>query len=316
MLDWASGIRMPGRSFRGPLPAAGPETRRLREELRRDVLRLSRDIGERHLGRPRALEAAAALVEAALTEAGWSVRRQSYQVDGRLCHNLEGELRGGHEIIVVGAHYDSIPGCPAANDNASGVAALLALARELGRRRYPRTLRLLAFVNEEPPYFQTASMGSRVYARECRQKQERVVGMICLETIGFYSDRKGSQQYPLLPLKLLYPSTGDFVAFVANAASTAWLREVIGRFRELAAFPSVGAALPAAIPGVDWSDHWSFWQEGYPALMITDTAPFRYPHYHTAEDTADKLDYDRMARVVQGIERVLDAVAASEGVPA
>ena len=185
------------------------------------------------------------------------------------------------------------------------MAATLALARAFAGRHGERTLRLVFFVNEEPPHFQTASMGSWVHARRCRQRGEKVVAMLSLETIGYFSDEAGSQRYPA-PFSLFYPSTGDFIAFVGNYASRRLVREVVGSFRRRARFPSEGGALPGFIPGIGWSDHWAFWQEGYPALMVTDTAPFRYPYYHSVYDTPDRLDYDRMARVVSGLEGVVE----------
>jgi hypothetical protein len=153
-------------------------------------------------------------------------------------------------------------------------------------------------------------MGSLRYARRCRERKENVVGMISLETIGYYSDEKGSQKFDSCPpLRLIYPDTGDFVAFVADTKSAALTRRIVGSFRGGTKFPAHGCCLPDVIEGVGWSDHWSFWQTGYPAVMVTDTAPFRYPHYHAPEDTPDKLDYERLARVVAGLERVVGDLA-------
>jgi hypothetical protein len=151
-------------------------------------------------------------------------------------------------------------------------------------------------------------MGSLVYARACRDRGDRITAMVSLETIGFYCDDSGCQDYPI-PFGLCYPSTGNFVTFVGNLGSRSLVRDAIEVFRATTRFPSEGGALPGWIPGVGWSDHWSFWKAGYDAIMVTDTAPFRYPHYHTKEDTADKIDYERMARVVVGIERVLRHLA-------
>jgi hypothetical protein len=162
----------------------------------------------------------------------------------------------------------------------------------------------VAFVNEEPPYFTTSQMGSFVYAKECRKRKDKITAMLSLETIGFYSDQDGSQSYPP-PLSLFYPSKGNFIGFVGNLSSRRLVRRVVGSFREHAKFPSEGAALPGWVPGVFWSDHWSFWKHGYHALMVTDTAPFRYVHYHTPEDTIDKIDFERLARVVAGLEKVV-----------
>ena len=198
--------------------------------------------------------------------------------------------------------------CVGANDNASGVAVLLALARALSPEKAARTLRFVAFANEEPPHFQNESMGSWAYALSCQQRGDDIVAMISLETMGYYSDEEDSQSYPF-PMSAAYPSTGSFIGFVGNVASRHLVRRVVGSFREHAAFPSEGAALPSWIPGVGWSDHWSFWQAGYRAIMVTDTAPFRYPHYHTEQDTPDKLDYERLARVTLGLEKVIRELA-------
>jgi Zn-dependent M28 family amino/carboxypeptidase len=217
------------------------------------------------------------------------------------------EIRGHcrpDEIIIVGAHYDTVPGSPGANDNASAVAALLSLAQRLAECRLDRTLRFVAFVNEEAPYAHTPEMGSWVYARRCRERREQVTGMLCLETIGYYSECPGSQRYPR-PLELIYPSTGNFIAFVGSTRYDRFVRQVIRTFRGYEPFPSLGGALPETIADIGRSDHWSFWQEDYPALMITDTAPFRYPYYHTADDTVDKLDFEKMARVVRGLAKTL-----------
>jgi hypothetical protein len=308
-------IVMPGESHRGALPPLDDAQALLRDALQRDVQALAGDIGPRSVLRPRALAAAADFIERALREAGCDVERQSYPADGVECHNLIAERRGAaraDEIVVVGAHYDSVIDetvvCPGANDNATGVAATLALARRFAGHAPVRTLRFVLFVNEEPPHFQTPSMGSLVYASRAAARGERIVAMLSLETIGCFSDEPGSQRYPA-PLGLLYPSTGDFIAFVGNTRSAALVRRTIATFRRHAAFPSEGGAPPGWIPGVGWSDHWAFWEAGYPAVMITDTAPFRYPHYHLASDTPDKVDYDRMARVVAGLEHVVRDLA-------
>ena len=216
------------------------------------------------------------------------------------------------EIVIVGAHYDSVVGSPGANDNGSGVAATLELARLLKGTTFKRTLRLVWFVNEEPPFFPGADMGSRRYAARSRERGERIAAMFSLETIGFYSDAAGSQHYPP-PLGMFYPNRGNFLAFVSNVGSRGLLRIAVGAFRRHAAFPSEGVAAPAAVPGVGWSDHASFWAEGYPALMVTDTAPYRYPHYHLGSDTPDKVDYARLARVVTGLRGMIAEVAGTAG---
>lgn len=310
---------LPGATYRGPLPPADEPLRRLVEELRRFVGRMAGEIGERNLlRRPRQLALAAECVAGELSGVGYAVNRQEYRVAGTPCHNLEAELVGGvrpDEIVVVGAHYDSVLGTPGANDNASGVAALVALARHFANRSIGRTLRLVGFVNEEPPYFQTAEMGSWVYARRCRERGENVTAMLSLETIGCYNDAPGSQRYPP-PLDALYPSTGNFIGFVANERSARLLRRVVGAFRKSEPFPSEGGAMPEWVPGVGFSDHWSFWQEGYPAVMVTDTAMYRYAHYHEPTDTPDKICFEPMARVVRGLREVVAALVKVPDSPA
>ena len=209
---------------------------------------------------------------------------------------------------MVGAHYDTASGAPGADDNTSGIAGTLALARKFSMAKPDRTLRFVAFVNEEPPYFQTERMGSWVYAKRCREKGEDVVAMLSLEMLGCYSDAPGSQKYPP-PFSFLYPSRGNFIGFIGNTSSRRLVRQAIASFRQNERFPSEGAAVPGMIRGVGFSDHWSFWQEGYPALMVTDTAMCRYPHYHRPQDTIDKIDFDRMARVVRGLESVVADLA-------
>ena len=294
---------MPGRSYQGT-PDRGAETAALATALRAHVVQLAEVIGERNVDRREELDRAAAYIGAAFGALGCEVETQRFEVGDTSVDNLECELRGAsvpEESIVVGAHYDSVEGSLGANDNASGVAALLEVARQLSQSPRARTLRFVAFVNEEPPFFQTPEMGSVVYAEKVSRESGHVVAMLSLETIGFYSDAPGSQNYPPL-LHLFYPDRGDFVAFVANPASRSLVRQVIRSFRDSgAAIPSEAIAAPGFIEGVGWSDHWSFWQHGIPAIMVTDTALFRYREYHTSQDTPDKLDYVRMASVVDGV---------------
>jgi hypothetical protein len=304
-LVWAWGIRMPGHNPSKAATLSEAEIA-LRAELVADVQALAGDIGERNMDRYPKLLAAADFIEASMTRAGLTPRRESYELRGRSCHNIEGEIRGTRsEIFVIGAHYDSVTGCPGANDNGSGVAALLALARRFAGKPTGKTLRFVAFVNEEPPYFQSEEMGSYVYAKRCQARGDRITGMISLETIGYFSDAPGSQKYPAVGLGFFYPSKGNFIGFAANTTSRSLLRATVAAFRKAGRLPCEGAALPAAIPGIGWSDQWSFWQCGYPAIMVTDTAPFRYPHYHEPTDTPDKLDYDRLALVVSGMEKTI-----------
>ena len=296
---------MPLRSYSGPLKPLSDEQKEIRDHLRQHVDALAVQIGERNIENKYAsLESAAQYIEDILKSYGYTVVSQPYSVRGVTVRNLAAELPGtavSNEVVIIGAHYDSALGSPAANDNASGVAALLELARLLRNSKPTRTTQFVFFVNEEPPYFQTSKMGSLVYARSLRQKNLRVAGMISLETIGSYYDAPHSQHYPP-GLGLFYPDTANFIAFVGNTSSRGLVRRAVKAFREHADFPSEGTAAPGDWIGVGWSDHWSFWQEGYPAIMVTDTALFRYRYYHTVLDTPDRVDFDKMARVVSGLE--------------
>jgi Zn-dependent M28 family amino/carboxypeptidase len=289
------------------IPTSIPAAARLRQH----VEMLAGTIGERNIWKYAALNRAAEYIEAQLTAAGYTPERQTFEVSKLPVSNVEAALIGTDrpdEIVVLGAHYDSVPGCPGANDNGSGIAALLDLADRFSRH-HPRrrTVRFVAFVNEEPPFFRTGQMGSVVYANAARTRGDRIVGMLALETMGCFSDMKGSQTYPA-PIASFYRDVGNFIGFVANVRSAPLLWKARRAFRRHTSFPLQTAALPASVPGVGWSDHWAFWQAGYRAMMITDTAPFRYRWYHTGNDTADKIDYDRLAVVVDGVYAVTEAL--------
>jgi hypothetical protein len=304
-------IRMPGRSHSGPLRPLTREEAGIQQGLEGHVRALAGEIGERNMTRPAALEAAARYLEHALEGLGYRPQAQPLELQGHTVRNLECALAGGSlagEIVVVGAHYDSVIGSPGADDNATGAAAVLEIARALRGSRLPRTVRLVLFVNEEPPFYLTDAMGSRLYAARSRSRGENVVAMLSLETIGYYSDEAGSQQYPP-PFGLFYPTTGNFIGFVSNLGSRGLVRRCVGSFRRHASFPSEGLAAPGWIAGIGWSDHSSFWEQGYPALMVTDTALFRYPAYHSGDDTPEKLRLDRTARVVAGLARVVADLA-------
>ena len=308
---WMTG--MPGRSHAGPLPALSAAEQELRTRLEGHVRTLAGEIGERNVWRPEALADAVRYLEERLRESGHAVAREGFTAAGVDVHNLVVERRGAtrpDEIVVIGAHYDSVMGTPGANDNATGTAALLEIARGLARQDTARTVRCVFFVNEEPPFYLTGEMGSLVHARAARLHGERIVAMLSLETIGYFTEEPDSQHYPF-PFALFYPAKGNFVGFVGNLASRSLVRRTVGAFRRNTAFPSEGLAAPAFVPGIGWSDHWSFWQQGYAAVMVTDTALFRYGPYHTSEDTPDKVSYDRLARVLAGLERVVADLAAA-----
>jgi len=300
-------IAMPGDSFKGSVSNFTDDELILADSLLRDVSYMSDVIGPRNIQHYNALRKTTEFIDRRFADLGFYVHHQKYYASEREFVNLGVEILGSEEpksIVVVGAHYDSDGSSPAANDNGSGVAALLALARSFATRSPKRTLRFVAFANEEMPFFQTSGMGSWVYAKSSREKNEDITAMLSLETLGYYSEETSSQRYPF-PLRFFYPLRGNFIAFVGNTDSGKLVRRTLTSFRKSAQFPSEGAALPTKLPGVGWSDHWAFWQEGYQAIMVTDTAPFRYPYYHSTKDTSDKIDYKRLARVVKGLEKVI-----------
>jgi hypothetical protein len=310
---WLYVVRMPGKTGSGPLPALTPEQAAMRSRLAGHVRELAGRIGERNSVHYEALEQAAAYVERELAAGGYTVTSQRWSsADGMAFRNLEVTVPGRDrrsEVVVVGAHYDSNRGTPGADDNASGVAALLELARSLRADSLARTVRLVAFANEEVPFFGTPDQGARRYVTLLRQRRDDVRSMLSIETIGYYATGPRTQMYPK-PLNWFYPDTGNFIGFVGNLSSRGLVHEAIGAFRRHTPFPAHGAAAPASIPGVGWSDHEAFWSAGIPAVMITDTAPFRNPYYHTTRDTPERIDYERMTHVVDGLAAVVRHLAS------
>jgi len=290
-------IRMPGTSHAGPPPPLTGEGRALSLRLRLHVAALAAN--ERNAD----LEAPARYIEAAFSRIGLTPQSHYFESGGRRVRNIEVP---NDSPILVGAHYDTVPGSPGADDNASGVAVLIELAAILGNAALP--VRFVAFANEEAPYFYGPEMGSWAWAKRARDRRDEIRAMFSLEMLGYYRDTPGSQKYPA-PLGLFYPDRADFIAFVGDLGARSLVRQAIKVFREKSMFPSEGVAAPAFIPGVTWSDHWSFRRHGYPAIMITDTAFYRYPHYHAPSDTPDKLDYERMARVTLGLAEMLKELA-------
>jgi hypothetical protein len=303
---------MPGRSHAGPLrPLSAPEAE-LAVGLERHVRALADQVGVRHQSTPGTLEQSAAYIDRQLSDLDYLVQVQAYEVAGEVVKNLEVELRGNRfpeEIIVIGAHFDSVFNCAGADDNASGIAAMLELARLLRWLNPDRTVRFVAFTHEERPNGKNGTMGSQVYARRCRARNENIVAMLAMETMAYYSDEPGSQAYPP-PFSFIYPSTGNFIGFIGDRASRQLVHRCIASFRRHTDFPSEGIASWRWVPGVGSSDHEPFWLEGYPALMVTDTAPFRNPYYHTTGDLPETLDFARFARVVAGVSRVVMELAS------
>lgn len=304
-------VGSPGKVYQGARPALGREELRYKLILEKHIRALSVDIGERSLKSPEKLEQAADYIWNSFAQLGYEVREQEFAVDGKILRNLEAIVPGTQKpekILVLGAHYDTVPGTPGADDNASGIAALLALAETFKSHELPLTLRFVAFSNEETYNYET--MGSYAYAKRCRENNDEIVGMISLEMLGSFSQEEGSQNYPF-PFSLFYPSTGDFIAFVGNSLSRDFLWRTVKAFRGLASFPAYGCAAPDWVSDASRSDHLSFWKFGYPALMVTDTSNFRYEHYHKLDDTIDKLDLDAMSLVVAGLSQTIKALARS-----
>jgi Zn-dependent M28 family amino/carboxypeptidase len=291
---------MPGASHAGPLPPLTDEQRALAARLRRHVETLART--ERNTD----LETPARYIAGAFASHGLDPKLHGFPSGGRTVSNVE-VSPPGTSLIVVGAHYDTVAGSPGADDNASAVAALIELAGLVGKEGLP--IRFIAFANEELPYFMGPEMGSWNSARRSRERGETVRAMLSLEMLGYYRDEPHTQSYPP-PLGLLYPDRGNFIAFVGDLGARDLVRKSISLFRKHAKFPSEGVAAPSFIPGITFSDHWSFRTHGFPAVMVTDTAFNRYPHYHLASDTPDKLDYERLARVTLGLAAVLRELAA------
>jgi len=273
--------------------------------LRKHVEKLSVDLMPRSYENLENLNRIADYIQSRFTASGAAIRLQPFTADGREYRNVIAEFGPESDaVIVVGAHYDSAGELPAADDNASGVAGLIELARLLGSTQLDQKVQLVAFCLEEPPFFNTPQMGSVVFARSLIEANKNVRIMVALEMIGYFSDKPGSQAYPLSFLKLFYPTKGNFIAIVDELFSGE-AKRMKKIMKANATLPVYTINAPPGIPGIDLSDHKSFWDQGYPAVMITDTAFFRNKAYHTRHDTADRLDYERMAQVVRGLHAYL-----------
>jgi Zn-dependent M28 family amino/carboxypeptidase len=272
--------------------------------LRLAVTKLSREIGVRTYQDFDRLEKTVQYISGEFTAFGYQVSHQSFKFAGNTYQNVIAELKGRtspEKVLVVGAHYDTVRTTPGADDNASGVAGLLGLAKLLAGKPLDKTVRFVAFALEEPPAYRTKNMGSYHYAASLKKGREQVTGMVCLEMIGFFSDRPGSQHYPIPFMNLKFPKTGNYIAMVGNRKSKAFTMKIAGSFRKATDLQLVTLNAPAIVVGIDFSDHWSFGKFGYPAFMVTDTAFYRNPNYHSPSDLPDTLDYNRMAKVVEGL---------------
>jgi Zn-dependent M28 family amino/carboxypeptidase len=285
------------------------EMDKLKQNLISTVKYLSHDIGQRSYLDVEKLNRTADYIEGKLRSYGCNVKRQPFNYRGSTYYNIICEIKGTKEskdgILVVGAHYDTVIDTPGADDNASGVAGLLELARLTVLKPLQRTVRFVAFTLEEPPIFMTKNMGSYIYAKSLKEEGIKVYGMISLEMLGYYSDRKNSQYYPLPIFKWFYPEKGNFIAFVGNLSSRSFTIRVKNLFKSVSAIPVESLNAVSIVPGVNFSDHLNFWEFGYSAFMITDTAFYRNPNYHAHGDTAETLDYEKMTELVIGLYKAL-----------
>lgn len=282
-----------------------------------DPTRLEADV--RHLSaatrvwlHPEALEAEAAWIEARFREVGARTSSQAFEARGHRYRNVI--ARFGPEtgpLVVVGAHYDTCGPLPGADDNASGVAGLLELGRLLAQAKPKGPVDLVAFTLEEPPFFRTPDMGSARHAAALKASGREVRAVLVLEMIGTFTDADESQDYPLPGMSLLYGSRGDYLACVGPVGGASMVRRAKAAFRASSPLPLKSINAPGAIPGIDFSDHLNYWAQGIPALMFSDTAFYRNPRYHHAGDMPDRLDYRRMARVVEGVGGVVLDLASN-----
>ena len=280
------------------------------ERLQTHVKMLSEIFSPRDYTHTANLDQAAGYINHEFEQAHGIVTEQPYKANGRSYHNVRALFGPAtKERIVIGAHYDVCQPFPGADDNASGVAGLIELAHLLDKVALPLQVELVAYTLEEPPFFRSEAMGSAVHANSLKQQNVEVRAMFSLEMIGYFSDEPGSQHFPNPILKLFYPSRGDFIAVVGNFGQLGLVRKVKRAMRSATLLPVHSINAPGWLPGIDFSDHLNYWRAGYPAVMITDTSFYRNQNYHTAQDTAEKLDYNRMAKVVQAVYTAILALS-------
>lgn len=286
------------------LISATPSSERTIEPARLEahVRKLSIELTPRDEHHIENLDRVAAYIKNEFSQTIASVSEQPYRVQGKSYRNVIAEFGpNSAERIVVGAHYDTAGPLPGADDNASGIAGLIELARLFGRQPPSLRVELVAFTLEEPVYFRTTGMGSSVHAQSLRKQNIRVRAMFSLEMIGYFSDAPNTQRFPAAVFSAFYPATGNFIGVVGRLSDWSLVRRTKASMRKASPLPVYSINAPRFVPGVDLSDHLNYWDAGYSAAMITDTAFYRNPNYHTAQDTAEKLDYNRMALVVEGV---------------
>ena len=273
-------------------------------KLHRHVKELTVEIGSRSVHEYDNIEAAKEYIVDCLKAFGYEPSLQTFTYSRKKYSNIIASITGTKhpdETVIIGAHYDTARGTPGADDNASAVATLLEIARALKDFSPDRTLKLIFFVIEEPPIFKSEQMGSYIYAKEAKGRKENITSMMSLEMLGYYTNEKDGQTYPFPIMSRVYPSTPNFIAVVGNLKSTSLVGKVKHSLEAGSRIPVESLSALSFIPGVDFSDHRSFWKMGYPAVMITDTAFYRNPNYHKEDDTIDTLDFDKMAELLKGL---------------
>ena len=272
------------------------------EKLKAHVSTLSRDFHPRDYEHPANLDKCADYIATHFKNAGAAVESQEFEAMGKRYRNVIGRFGVGKgSKVVVGAHYDSCGETPGADDNASGIAALIELAYLSGRDAPRRELELVAYVLEEPPFFRSAFMGSAIHARSIAAQKSNIKGVIVLEMVGCFKDERGSQSYPSILMRAFYPSRGNFIAVAGRWDQGDWIKAIKVGMQGRTDLPVFSIRAPAAIPGIDFSDHLNYWPYGINAVMITDTSFYRNTTYHAKEDTAERLDYGRMSKVVVAV---------------
>ena len=290
-----------------------PEVLKLAGRLKGHVETLAKMYGERNFDTPKDYRGARKYLEGKLDSMGYTTSLEKVDTRGETYHNVIAELEGAStpkEIVVVGAHYDAVRGSPGADDNATGVATVLELARTYANAKPSRTLRFILFCNEEPPFFGSETMGSYQHAAGAKKRGEQIVMMISMEMLGYYTNKSGSQEYPR-GIEYLYPNRefpdkGNFVSFVTKGDGEKAVKKMDEIFEKKTEVRGEWLAAPKSAGGVSLSDHASFWKKGFPGVMITDTAYFRNPNYHKATDLPKTLDFKKFAQVVGGLEPVVD----------
>lgn len=281
-------------------------------KLKKHIEYLAIDIGERNFFNPDSLDKSADYIQETFENYDYkTVERQKFISYEKIAFNIIATLDGNskkEENIIIGAHYDSVFGSPGADDNATGVAALLEIARILKDSSPNRTIKFVAFANEEPPYFKSENMGSFNYAKHCNDIGMNIALMISLESLGYYSDDKDSQGYPF-PLHFFYPSTANFIAIVGGLSTKTLVKDILTIAKKVNLINVEGVNLPSIIPGVDWSDHWAFWEYDYRAIMVTDTVPYRNPHYHKSSDLPETLNYHYFTNTVLMLVEIIKILA-------